>query len=147
VSKNKRAKWAHEPSPQKTVHFQQPGGSTGSLTVHWSFRNFDRQFRVNRKDGAEDGFCDVASHMKAFEGKTWAEIERDRKHDHPVPCAHLVREAQNRLQEIKLDDLDELWRFRFSGERRIWGIRDGRLFRVLWWDPEHQICPSPLKHT
>jgi hypothetical protein len=43
------------------------------------------------------------------------------------------------LVDLKLDDIEELYRFRFTGTQRIWGIRDRRTFRVLWWDPDHQV--------
>lgn len=54
----------------------------------------------------------------------------------------MISEAQTRLEELKLDDEEELFRFRLDGTARVWGIREGRVFKILWWDPEHEICPS-----
>lgn len=67
--------------------------------------------------------------------------------DHAVKVSSIIPEAQRRLMELQLDDTDQLWRFRFDGETRLWGLRDGSCFLVLWWDPEHKVCPSKLKHT
>ncbi|MBE3069939.1 MAG: hypothetical protein IMZ55_05305 [Acidobacteria bacterium] len=60
---------------------------------------------------------------------------------------NLIHEAQRRLVEIKVDDRDELLRLRFGGTQRLWGVRAGRFFLALWWDPQHTICPSNLRHT
>lgn len=84
---------------------------------------------------------------------SWAEIEmqqtgsaakRHRKH-HGHPLARLGDEAQARIAALHLVDTfgdDELFRFRLSGERRLWGFRSERTFHVLWWDPDHQVYPT-----
>ena len=59
----------------------------------------------------------------------------------------LCKEAQNRLIELRFDDLDELWEFRLSGKERIWGTRFGAVIDLIWWDPNHEVCPSKKKHT
>jgi hypothetical protein len=69
-----------------------------------------------------------------------------RKHKF-VKIDALCPDAQKRLAEIELDDLDGLWELRVSGERRIWGHRVGHVFYPVWWDPEHAVCPSEKKHT
>jgi hypothetical protein len=59
----------------------------------------------------------------------------------------LIKEAQDRLTEISLDDLDELTSLHLTGKGRVWGIIDQGVMNLLWWDPEHQVCPSHKKHT
>ncbi len=61
--------------------------------------------------------------------------------------AAVNRDATRRISELELDDEDELHRLRLTGERRLYGLLRGRDFYVLWWDPNHQVWPSPLKHT
>jgi len=61
--------------------------------------------------------------------------------------ASIIKDAQKRLEELKLDDVDQLYSLRLNGRERLWGIRSNDKFSILWWDPEHQICPAPLKHT
>ena len=36
---------------------------------------------------------------------------------------------------------------RISGPGRVWGIREEHVLDLLWWDPRHEVCPSPKKHT
>ena len=75
----------------------------------------------------------------------WADIEKTGSY--AIPCNKLCKEAQDRLKEIKLDDIDELFSVRIQGKNRIFCIRDGNCLKVLWWDPDHQVCPSHLKYT
>lgn len=143
--KSKRPTSKYRPKPSK-VPTSEPV-STSRDTVHWSFALFDGSIEWHTHGYKEETFRQVAEHMRGYEGMTWGEIENKRKHNHPVPVGGLIPRAQARLREINQDDIDELWRFRFGGQLRIWGIRDGRLFKVLWWDPQHAICPSAKKHT
>ena len=87
----------------------------------------------------------VIDGLRPFESMTWSEIEG--KRNHAISCDSIIREAQRRLEDIGQDDLDELFSIRLTGRQRIWGIRDGTIFRLLWWDRQHAICPSPKKHT
>ena len=64
-----------------------------------------------------------------------------------IPIEHLCSDAQNRLRDLGLDDYDEVWEMRIGGKERVWGLRDASLMLLLWWDPEHEVCPSEKKHT
>lgn len=75
----------------------------------------------------------------------WQDIS-GREH-HAIEVDRLSREAQARLEQIGQDDVDEMFSFHFSGKQRIIGIRDMNVVRLLWWDPEHQVCLSHKKHT
>ena len=66
---------------------------------------------------------------------------------HPIAISDLSREAQRRLEEIYCDDLDSLFSFRITGGCRIFAIFQGNIMRVLWYDPDHNVCPSTKKHT
>lgn len=51
--------------------------------------------------------------------------------------------AQRRLAELRLDEIfEEFFRFRLTGEKRLWGFRTEDVFHLLWWDPEHQVYPT-----
>lgn len=90
-------------------------------------------------------FCDVIPKLQNFETMKWAEIEGGSSHF--VDTDQLCDEAKTRLQEINKDYLDRLFSLRLTGTQRIWGYRELATFKILWWDPEHQVCPSPKKHT
>jgi len=50
------------------------------------------------------------------------------------------------VKELGMTD-DALYSLRLSGKLRLWGVRDRSVLQLLWYDPEHQVCPSPLKNT
>lgn len=87
----------------------------------------------------------IHSKLSQFEGMNWNEIERSGSHN--VSRDKLTKEAQERLKVLKQDDIDELFSLRLAGKERIWGIRERSVLRLLWWDPEHRVCPSHKKHT
>jgi len=83
----------------------------------------------------------VLARLGQFEGMTWTQIEQGTG-SHFVSCGRLVRNATKRLQELRYDDIDQLFSLRIKGKPRIWGIRAGSVLRILWWDPEHEVCRS-----
>lgn len=99
---------------------------------------------------------DVISKLCDFAALTWRDIERQmtggrkrhRKH-HDMPIDKLCSDAQADIKRRRLDEDfgDTIFRFRLSGEKRLWGFRQGRVFHVVWWDPEHKVCPSEKRHT
>ncbi len=90
----------------------------------------------------------IKDKLTSFESMTWAEIlVQGKKFHHTVALVSLSQEAQSRLREINLDDIDELVSLRLSAKERVWGILDQGVLSLLWWDPEHQVCPSLLRHT
>lgn len=61
---------------------------------------------------------------------------------HPVALAQMVKKAQTALERLGKDDYEEYWSLRITGIRRLWAIPEGNVMHVLWWDPDHEICPS-----
>jgi hypothetical protein len=90
----------------------------------------------------------IREKLATFEGRTLNEIFIvSKKQNHPVPVKGLCSDAQRRLQELKLLDVEEVYCLHLSGKERIWGIRDLNVLILLWWDPDHKVCPSEEKHT
>jgi hypothetical protein len=87
----------------------------------------------------------IHSKLSNYEKMKWSEIEGPRNHFIQVP--QLIPEARARLAEIDQDDTDSLFSLHLDGKKRILGIRDGHVLKILWWDPDHQVCPSPKKYT
>lgn len=81
-----------------------------------------------------------------YESMTWAEMDGP-SGSHSIDKGDLCREAQDRLDEIGMSDVEALFSVRITGARRVWGVKNIAILRVLWWDPEHQVCPSKLKNT
>ena len=119
-----------------------PSARDGQITI--SFSLFDHATEWCKEYDSGSLFHVVAKKLRNYESMRWTEIIA---RDHSVPLGKLVPRARRRLIELKLDDVDELWRFKLNGLKRLWGIRVGDCFYALWWDPEHAVCPSKLKHT
>lgn len=96
--------------------------------------------------GIRDFFRDILPKLHDFESMTWAQIEGPKK-SHFIRTDKLCKAARDRLVELELDDVGELFSLRITGRKRIWGMRTGKRLNLLWWDPEHQVCPSPKKRT
>ncbi len=111
--------------------------------VEWCFSMFDHyEWHDSRYN--DDCFLDIAKHLRDYQGLTWADVKRK---DHPVARNRIIGEAQQRLEYLNQEDVDALWRLKFTNRQRLWGIRDTKIFRVLWWDPQHKVCPSVKKRT
>lgn len=110
----------------------------------WRFSTVDLggPFAWPKGDGAE---LRILEKLHNFDSMSWAEIEGPDHHAIEVDC--LSKDASKRLAEIKQDDITEVFSFHFSGKPRVIGIRDRNVVKLLWWDPEHQVCPSHKKHT
>ena len=87
----------------------------------------------------------VLQKLRDFDSMRWTDIAGP--DHHPIQIDRLSPTARQRLEQIQQDDIDEVFSFHFSGKARIIGIRDQSVVKLLWWDPEHQVCPSPKKHT
>jgi hypothetical protein len=87
----------------------------------------------------------VLQRMKDVESMTWQAIGETGSHF--IDVSGLAKAARDRLMKIHQDDVDQVYSLRVGARERIFGIRDGGVLRVLWWDPQHQVCPSPKKHT
>jgi hypothetical protein len=100
---------------------------------------------------SRDLILQIHSTLKGFETMTWAEIENKKskkgKYNHLMPVNQICKRARDRLREIELDDFDTLYSLRLSNLERVWGKRDNEAFYLLWWDPEHTVCPVPPVHT
>jgi hypothetical protein len=119
-----------------------------------AYRRERPSWRIARLDTASDwGWHVVDTHtalncihckLRQFEGMAWDEIERGGSHS--VEVGKIIPEARKRLEDLKISH-DPLFSLRLSGKERIWGYRVGNVLSIIWWDPEHKICPSHKKHT
>ena len=111
----------------------------------WSWGQVRNWCSTDARAGAG---CAVRAAMDEMGRLTWSEIlsqtiggkDRHRKH-HSQTWDSLCGEAQERWLEIERTE-EELFRFRVGGRERIWGVRQGATFFVVWWDAEHQIYPT-----
>lgn len=133
------------PYPEKRARASNTAQSPDSfqrLPIRWSFSIFDM------KGPFGWSVCSVQilekvlkPRLSSFETMTWGEIERNGQ-SHAIQRDRLSKEAQNRLVEIKREDIDEIFSLRIDGRKRVIGVRDKDIFMFLWWDPHHKVCPS-----
>jgi len=114
--------------------------------VSWHLRVIDRDgpFGWDNVD-CKETIWEIIEKLSKFEKLMWPEILN--RNNHPIHISRLCSEAKRRLKEIGQEDIDELISFRLNGKKRLWGIRELNVLKILWWDPNHLVCLSPQRHT
>jgi hypothetical protein len=116
----------------------------------WHFSILDWEGDWGWSKLSNTDFCTILRWMKDVECLSWKEIQIQtvsRAKHHKMPIGELCRDAQKRLEELCQDDIDEVFSFRLDGKKRLWGIVERGIFKILWWDPEHTIYPVSKSHT
>lgn len=148
--KEPRIKGGKEPANRQV----RTGGSASSETdrMAWGFGKLDMEGPWGPlKIDADTWWKNLFPKLQNFETMTWADVQAasgGRSHgsnSHFVPVENLSKNAKARLDELKQDDVDELFSLRLSGKERVYGIRDGRVLKVLWYDPDHEVYPVEVK--
>lgn len=110
----------------------------------WRFSTVDKNGPFAWPVGTQTEL-EIVKKLHDFDSMDWSKIEG--RNNHLISIDKLSKEAKQRLQDIKQDDIDELFSFRLQGKPRIFCIRDRHIAKLLWYDPEHKVCPSNKKHT
>jgi hypothetical protein len=139
-AKHKQPSVLSEPKPEKKPIsiFQ----DSGSLKVAWRFRLLELCDPFGWHEINEETLRYIHGKLSHYETMTVNEIFANKKYNHSVPIKDLCKPAQERLWALNLEDFEQIHRLRLSGTERVWGIRELNVLSLLWWDPEHQICPS-----
>lgn len=113
-------------------------------TISWHFHALDRDHalwgwgKLKARHWRE-----ILTQLVSFETITWAKLKeaaggrRNGTNHHSLPTEEFCKSARDRLAELKLDDYDQLFSLRLSNTLRLYGIREGRVLRILWHDPHH----------
>lgn len=146
---NKHPNHQEQPSSQKNIRTLERPESTNSQTIAWHFGIIDCE---HQKWGCklidqETLWNIIFKKIIDFETRTWGNIENDKKKNHYVPVNEICPMAKKRLKELKQEDIDNLFVIHFNNKNCLWGIREGRVFKILWWDPLHEVRFSEKKNT
>ncbi len=147
---------AREPAKRPGAHALPAGGKQprtaprGDPSIHdretivWAFGISDLEGPWGWRTVAGRVWWDaILPKLRDFESMTWAEIMqaaggRTRgNNSHFVLVRNLTARAKARLAEIGQDDVSELFSLRLSATVRIYGIRDRRALKLLWYDAHH----------
>lgn len=135
------------PSSKKAPRVEEPANvSSDRQKPVWNFHIADKEGPWAWKpDSSQDHWKIIFDKFPGFEGMNWSQIKQSGSH--LIEISLLAKSAQQRLVEIKQDDLGQLFSLRISAKCRVWGILAGRVFKVLWYDPKHEVYPSTKGHT
>lgn len=90
----------------------------------------------------------VRTKLGGLESRTWKEIlYQDGYRNHFIRVDRLCPEARDRLQVIGQDDIDSVMSLGVTQTGRVFGIMEHNVMKVLWWDPDHMICPVEKPNT
>lgn len=148
----KQVKGLSVPGQPRTPKAERPPDPHGETPL-FCFRYTDRastnpwKWAVADKDASQ-----LLDFLREMAQLTWRQIDaqttgpghkRRQKH-HGQGTETFESDQRADIKRMKLGEIfgDEMFRFRLSGKRRLWGFRVGRVFHAVWWDPEHQVYPT-----
>ena len=128
----KQVRQRHDPSTQDNE------------TIAWRFNIVDEEGPWGwRTEAGRRWWRSVLPKMQNFETMTWAQLfqaaggRRRGNNHHSVEVEKCTKQAKERLVEIGHEDISTLFSLRLEGQVRIYGIRDGRALKLLWYDCHH----------
>jgi hypothetical protein len=139
MGKKKQPKVANPPTTEKVPRIAEDPDPRKRTPV-WRFQMLDLDGPFGWRKCHD--FEVVMHRLRNFETMKWSEIIGAKSH--VIPVDQLGNEAQVRLQELRLDDLDNLVSLRITQASRVFGILDGHCCKLLWWDPEHDVYPMNI---
>jgi hypothetical protein len=154
-------------SPNRQNRFPKTGATPEErkIKIGGDPESFDKQhiaWQFHRMDKAHDKWGweqlhapqwrRVLQSLESFEGLTWSQIKeaaggrRRGTNHHSIRINDLSKAARDRIIELRLDQYDKVFSLRLTNTLRIYGIRDERVMRLLWYDPYHStqggVCPT-----
>ncbi|MBE6363385.1 MAG: hypothetical protein E7054_06990 [Lentisphaerae bacterium] len=90
----------------------------------------------------------IISKLHDIEVQKWSDIFKNSKQHHHINVTDLIPEVQRLLQK-KREDIEQVFSIHISARERLFGIIESGvgIVDIIWWDPQHKICPSHKKHT
>lgn len=144
--KNKRPRYTNAPKPTKAPKVKEEPAAFRGGVLAWRFNAVDKggPFNwLNLNDPQE--YKETVEKLADFE--TMSEPQLGNSGCHFIKVQHLSKPATDRLVQLKLDDIDQVYSLRITGGKRIICIHRNQYMRVLWYDPDHLVCPAKIKHT
>jgi hypothetical protein len=160
MANDKRARAKHEPSfnkipragaleqPEKLPKLAAEPRSIMDMQPAWRLSNMRMKSPFGWGAITRGDMQQVIERFKALESMTWSAILVEaKKHNHHCDVGGMCKEAQKCLEDDWQGGADEVLTIRLTNKKRVWGVLEGPLVYLLWWDPEHSVYPSLKKHT
>ena len=113
-------------------------------TVVWAFGIADLDGPWGwRSEASRVWWRELLPKLRNFETMTWEEImaaaggRTKGNNHHFVNVKGLSSKARARLAEVGQEDVSELFSLRLTSTTRVYGIRDRRALKLLWYDRHH----------
>lgn len=133
LSNERKPKYVEDPDSYFSMHPSWNFSKSDLQNTKWTLYN-------------SDFFNEILPKLILFEKRTWGDIVSDKKHNHWIDTSKLIKEAQDRLIELKIF-YDSLFSLRLTGTIRLFGYIESGVYYIIWYDANHEICPSNKKHT
>jgi len=142
--KNKKPKTNFNLNTTKeAVHTRNPDGYQNQF-IAWHFECMDTSgswpCNINTLQN-------IQNRLHEYEKLKWSGLSGS---SHPLPVYKIIPEAQRRLSDLGYVDYESLYQLDIkngNSKQRLWGLRIENIFKILWWDPNHEIYPVKLKYT
>ncbi|MFI5895617.1 hypothetical protein ACIA5D_36535 [Actinoplanes sp. NPDC051513] len=127
------------------------GPDAGEHKVTFSFQHADRGHHGAWSWVSGDEAHELLEFMCNIGRSTWTEVKAQlagskggaHKKHHFQAVNTLNKEAQDRIAQLRLDEVfdADIFRFRIGNKKRLWGFIAAGVFYVLWWDADHGVYP------
>jgi hypothetical protein len=126
-----------------------PHASTSAERICWRFTHVDHDGPWSFAALDDDAWIALLGQLAQFETMTINELFHRGGYPGKAydPAELPDPRAARRLEAMRLTDMTKIWALRTQGKPRLWGFLVENVFHVIWWDPEHEVWPSQLKHT
>lgn len=145
AKKSKIVKQKEIASNSKTPkHIEDPESFYDKIPV-WSFKLLDNNYVKWGFVHIKDINTTIIDKLKHYEGMTWGEIikatggKKYGNNNHFENVSDLIPEAQSRWRDLKLEEFDRIFSLRLTGEQRLYGILIDGVYKIIWFDPSHNI--------
>ena len=129
------------------VQAEQTGGYFKHIPT-FSFSRYDKTAPWLKNQDNRPTIDSVLEVLYGYSGQTWAQIysatggRRHGTNSHHIDVMNLSKEAQEQANEISLNE-GRLFSLRLGGTIRLFGIIEPNgCFFVIWFDPNHEVCPD-----